>query len=92
MRIMLQRASSTLPLNRPATVEGSVGKGAWCGRCWAMDTGPQKESDTSQEAKTARRESGRKRAEGQRHSRPSQRDRLEKTVIKSERGQLTVVQ
>lgn len=37
-----------VPLNRPATVEGSVGKGAWCGRCWATDTGPQKESDTTE--------------------------------------------
>lgn len=36
-----------VPLNRPATVEGSVGKGAWCGRCWAVDIGPQKESDTT---------------------------------------------
>lgn len=38
---------STLPLNRPATVEGSEGKGAWCERCWATDTGPQKESDVT---------------------------------------------
>lgn len=37
----------TLPLNRPATAEGSEGKGAWCERCWATDTGPQKESDVT---------------------------------------------
>lgn len=49
-------AFSTLPLNRPAMVEGSVGKGAWCGRCWAMDTGPQKESDATGSRKTKKRE------------------------------------
>lgn len=47
---------SLVPLNRPATVEGSVGKGAWCGRCWAMDTGPQKESDTTGSREEGERE------------------------------------
>lgn len=47
-----------VPLNRPATVEGSVGKGAWCGRCWATDAGPQKESDTTESRKEERERKG----------------------------------
>lgn len=70
-----ESAFSTLPLNRPATVEGSVGKGAWCGRCWAMDTGPQKESDTPQEAGSARqKETARGRPKEKGISRPDQKE------------------
>ena len=82
---------STLPLNRPATVEGSEGKGAWCGRCWAMDTGPQKESDTPQEAERQRKR-GREKAKGKGVWGPGQRDSWEMTEIKAgQKGMLTCI-
>lgn len=56
-------ALSTLPLNRPATVEGSEGKGAWCERCWATDTGPQKESDATGSRKEDKEEKEREQEE-----------------------------
>lgn len=56
-------AWSTLPLNRPATVEGSEGKGAWCERCWATDTGPQKESDATGSRKEDKEEKEREQEE-----------------------------
>lgn len=85
---MRQRdAFSTLPLNRPATEEGSVGKGAWCGRCWAMDTGPQKESDTPQEARRTQRK---ERQEERKYFKARPRDMEEVTaILHKERRELT---
>lgn len=71
-------AFSTLPLNRPATVEGSVGKGAWCGRCWATDTGPQKESDATGSRNTTERK--RERAKGGRKKKAFQGQTREKKL------------
>lgn len=85
---------STLPLNRPATVEGSEGKGAWCERCWAtLDTGPQKESDVTGSREGDRgekrgREGRRKRAnKKKRLPRP---DRSTKWVTQAGRRHLTL--
>lgn len=57
-----------------------------------MDTGPQKESDTPQEAGRQRREREKEKEEEQKEkgiSRPGQRDRLEKTAIQTGRRQPT---
>lgn len=57
-----------------------------------MDTGPQKESDTPQEAgrETKKKERRRKRAKRKKHfKRPGQRDRWEMTAVQAERRQIT---
>lgn len=57
-----------------------------------MDTGPQKESDTPQEAgrdRQRRKRGEEKEQKGKSISRPGQRDRWEMTAVQAERRQIT---
>lgn len=83
-------ALSTLPLNRPATVEGSEGKGAWCERCWATDTGPQKESDATgsrKEDKEEKERTGRRKRANKKAFQGQAKEEV--TVIQAGRRHLT---